>query len=125
MKSDNTLVLYSAIGVLLLVSGLLGGVVVGNLGHGPVVGERGLSLSQPASSPPAIRLSPELSQFMAGWMCPCGSCEDLLVECPCDMPNGAHEVRTYVRQLNADGVTLDDIRNRVVDRYGSTVVGAM
>ena len=118
---SSSRVLYAAVCVLLLACGLLGGLLLGGSRTAPaeaLPAQPGLAAARPVSN-----LPPELAQLMRTWMCPCGSCRDALLDCVCNDANGAREVTAYVRGLHADGVALEDIRKRAIDRYGATVVG--
>ena len=117
----NSRILYAAVGVLLLVCGLLGGLLLG--GSRATAPETVPAQQMVAAARPVANLPPELTQLMRTWMCPCGSCRDALLDCACDDANGAREVTAYVRGLHADGVPLEEIRQRAIDRYGATVVG--
>ena len=117
--NNNTRILYAAIGVLLLTCGLLGGLLLGSSGK---TTPDTVPIQQNVAARP-VNLPPELTQLMRTWMCPCGSCRDALLDCVCSDANGAREVTAYVRGLHADGVPLEEIRQRAIDRYGATVVG--
>ena len=117
---NNSRILYAAVCVLLLACGLLGGLLLGSARTAP---EAVPTQQSVAAARPVANLPPELTQLMRTWMCPCGSCQDALLDCACNDANGAREVTGYVRGLHAEGVPLEEIRKRAIERYGATVVG--
>ncbi|TQV86176.1 hypothetical protein FKG94_01070 [Exilibacterium tricleocarpae] len=122
----NVTLLYAAIGVLLLIVGLLGGYLLAQTGQ-PAAAVAPLAQTHAqhaAHGSVNLNLPAELTQFMSGWGCPCG-CGDPLLECHCSEPNGAEEIRGYVKNLYDDDIPLEVIRDRVIKRYGASVVGGL
>lgn len=51
--------------------------------------------------------------------CACGGCGELpLDECTCDMPRGAVEEKTFIRDQLNKGLTIDQVIKLVDDKYG-------
>ena len=68
-----------------------------------------------------IPLPAELTRSASGWKCNCGTCKDLLLECVCTHPRGALEVKRYMLELHSAGTPLEEIRQKVSERYGTIV----
>ena len=51
--------------------------------------------------------------------CACGGCGELqLAECTCDMPRGAVEEKTFIRDQLNKGLTVDQVVKLVDEKYG-------
>ena len=54
--------------------------------------------------------------------CACGGCGELpLAECECDMPQGAVEEKTFIRNQLEKGLTIDQVVKLVDEKYGLKV----
>lgn len=52
--------------------------------------------------------------------CPCGSCSDKLFECKCAR---AKEITGYLNSLIDRAISEDGIRDRMVEKYGDSIIG--
>lgn len=52
------------------------------------------------------------------FMCPCGSCNDSLDDCTCDMPRGAVEVKSFIAQKLQENHKRAHIIEMVQEKYG-------
>jgi predicted RNA-binding Zn-ribbon protein involved in translation (DUF1610 family) len=51
--------------------------------------------------------------------CPCGGCgEDPLETCACDMPKGAVEAKSFIREKLSEGFTVEQVIELVDKKYG-------
>ena len=113
--------LIAALVLMSLVAGFLGGYIFhGAQSPRPPIAQFAVPQAQPSSS---VAVPPELLSFLSGWNCPCGDCEDRLLECDCGMPRGATEVKQFVVDLHSEKVPLSEIREQVIERYGRSVIG--
>jgi cytochrome c-type biogenesis protein CcmH/NrfF len=54
--------------------------------------------------------------------CPCGGCgEDPLETCTCDMPKGAVETKSFIREKLSEGFTVEQVIELVDKKYGHRV----
>ncbi len=64
----------------------------------------------------------EVLYVASKFKCACGGCGELpLDECHCQMPRGAAEERTFIRDKLALGLTADEVADLVETRYGLRV----
>ncbi|UCH20104.1 MAG: cytochrome c-type biogenesis protein CcmH [Deltaproteobacteria bacterium] len=87
-----------------------------------------------ASSPSPARASQPVAQtndplesqvklVAANFRCACGGCGELfLVDCTCDMPRGAKEEKTYIREQLEKGLTVDQVVQLVDQKYGHKIM---
>lgn len=79
-----------------------------------------------ASQPVAQTNDPIDSQVKlvaAYFRCACGGCGELfLVDCTCDMPRGAKEEKTYIREQLEKGLTVDQVVQLVDQKYGHKIM---
>ncbi|MBW2412209.1 MAG: hypothetical protein JRF72_20605 [Deltaproteobacteria bacterium] len=58
----------------------------------------------------------------ANFRCACGGCGELfLVDCTCDMPRGAKEEKTFIREQLQKGLTVDQVITLVEQEYGHRI----
>lgn len=69
-------------------------------------------------------LPPQGLQLAEGWKCMCGTCTDDLLECHCDDPNGAHEIKAVMRDYFAAGLDEEAVRDEMIKRYGAGILGS-
>lgn len=113
--------LLSVVVVLTAAVGVLAGYVF--------FGERGgARLPGTASQGPIEEGGPELPprglRLAEGWKCMCGSCTDDLLDCHCDDPNGAHQIKGELRDYLAAGVDDEAVRDEMIKRYGPGILGS-
>jgi ribosomal protein L40E len=54
--------------------------------------------------------------------CPCGGCgEDALETCSCDMPKGAVETKSFIREKLSEGFTVEQVIESVDKKYGHRI----
>jgi cytochrome c-type biogenesis protein CcmH/NrfF len=53
--------------------------------------------------------------------CVCGNCRKTLAECDCAHPNGAAEVKAFIKQRLAEGFNVSDVLSAVKRVYGNRV----
>jgi len=63
----------------------------------------------------------EVMEIAAKFNCPCGSCNDRLDNCTCSQSGGAVEAKTYIKTLLQEGLSTDDVMNKVEQRYGNRI----
>lgn len=68
---------------------------------------------------------PLVYEVAAQFMCPCGSCNDGLEVCDCDMPRGAVEVRGFIYAQVQAGHKAPHITEMVEEKYGHRKNGAV
>jgi hypothetical protein len=58
----------------------------------------------------------------ANFRCACGGCGELfLVDCTCDMPRGAKEEKTFIREQLQKGLTVNQVITLVEQKYGHRI----
>ena len=68
---------------------------------------------------PAPPLDPEVAKVASRFICPCGECKDMdLVECTCERPRGAREVKAVIASLLHSGQSVDQAAATVAKEYG-------
>ena len=61
-------------------------------------------------------------QVASRFKCACGGCGELpLDECRCDMPGGAKEEKTFIRDELLAGLSVDQVADLVEKKYGLRV----
>jgi len=106
---------------LVFLVGLLGGFILGREWH---QSGGAVSTATPAMTTGAdIPLPPELVRLASTWKCMCGSCKDRLLDCVCNQPRGALEVKRFMLDLSKAGTPLETIRQKVTERFGAGVTG--
>lgn len=61
----------------------------------------------------------QVRQVASNFSCACEGCGELpLVECTCDMPRGAQEEKTFIRNKLINGLTVDQVVQLVEKKYG-------
>jgi len=89
----------------------------------PVSGSNGGStIVQPAAgNNPNIESQVKL--VAANFRCACGQCGELfLIDCTCDMPRGAVEEKSYIRNQLRQGMTVDQVINLLDKKYGHRII---
>jgi len=62
--------------------------------------------------------SPAVLSVAENFKCPCGECTDRLDICTCDLPNGAVEAKTYIRELLDSDLSQLMVIQKVEEQYG-------
>jgi cytochrome c-type biogenesis protein CcmH/NrfF len=58
----------------------------------------------------------------ANFRCACGGCGELfLIDCTCDMPLGAKEEKDFIRDGLRQGLTVNQVVQRVEQKYGHKI----
>lgn len=66
----------------------------------------------------------QVQRVASNFRCACGGCGELpLIECNCDMPRGAVEEKTFIRERLKEGFTIDQVIERVERKYGLRIEG--
>jgi cytochrome c-type biogenesis protein CcmH/NrfF len=61
----------------------------------------------------------QVRQVAVNFKCACGGCGELpLADCQCDMPQGAVEEKSFIRTKIAEGHTVPEVIELVVQKYG-------
>jgi len=77
------------------------------------MGESSVSQQTPASFDARVQL------VASRFKCACGGCGELpLIDCTCDMPRGAVEEKTFIRDQLQNGLTIDQVVRLVNEKYG-------
>jgi len=64
----------------------------------------------------------QVRQVAVNFKCACGGCGELpLADCQCDMPQGAVEEKSFIRTKLAEGHTVPEVIELVVQKYGHRV----
>jgi hypothetical protein len=90
----------------------------------PDITQAQISNSSPGSNyQPASRtgdsISSQVKLVAANFRCACGGCGELfLVDCTCDMPKGAKEEKTFIREQLQKGLSVDQVIQLVDQKYG-------
>lgn len=130
-------VLLGLVGVLLLTVGFAFGYIVGSSGPSPAVANASTAPVQRASTgqtsasghtfngvetPPHDEAGHnKANALLAGQMCPCGGCDDLLLECSCDL---ATEIRGVTAHLFSRGQSASSVAQQVNEHYGLAVASS-
>lgn len=62
---------------------------------------------------------PTMLEVERRFVCPCGRCGELeLVECVCDGPGGAMEMKTALARVVSEGLDADEATARLATRFG-------
>ena len=81
------------------------------------VQRKGQVYQRPPSGDDALESDVKLVAFQ--FRCACGGCGELpLIECTCDMPRGAVEEKTFIRQKLVEGLTVEQVIQLVDKEYG-------
>ncbi len=99
------------------------GLVV-KLVYSPVSGNNSGSalLFQSASSNNA-NLDGQVQLVAANFKCACGQCGELfLIDCTCDMPRGAIEEKSFIRNKLRQGMTVDQVIVLMDQEYGHRII---
>jgi cytochrome c-type biogenesis protein CcmH/NrfF len=88
----------------------------------PEIPEREKMHEQPLSGDASTER--QVQRVASNFKCACGGCGELrLVECDCDMPRGAMEMKAFIREKLRDGFTTDQVIKWVEMEYGNRVAG--
>ncbi len=61
----------------------------------------------------------QVRQVASNFSCACEGCGELpLVECTCDMPRGAQDEKTFIRNKIKNGFAVDQVVQMVDKKYG-------
>ena len=103
------LVFFSAAFVIKIVFAPVSGTGIDFAGNGPDSGGSAVLESQ-------VKL------VAANFRCACGKCGELfLVDCTCDMPQGAVEEKNFIRNKLQQGLTVDQVIQLVDKEYGHRI----
>lgn len=79
--------------------------------------DRGPGYNVPVSIDASLERKVQL--VASNFRCACGGCGELpLVACECDMPRGALEEKKFIREKLKEGFTVDQVIQRVEEKYG-------
>jgi cytochrome c-type biogenesis protein CcmH/NrfF len=68
-------------------------------------------------------LESQVKLVAANFKCACGQCGELfLIDCTCDMPRGAVEEKSYIRNQLRQGMTVDQVIDRMDKKYGHRII---
>jgi len=82
----------------------------------------GSPIYQSASSNNA-NLESQVRLVAANFRCACGQCGELfLIDCTCDMPQGAVEEKNFIRNKLRQGMTVDQVINIMDKEYGHKII---
>ena len=89
----------------------------------PVAGSYSDStIVQPAAGSNS-NLESQVKLVAANFKCACGQCGELfLIDCTCDMPRGAVEEKSYIRNQLRQGMTVDQVINLLDKKYGHRII---
>jgi len=72
-----------------------------------------------APPPSTGALDEQIRLVASNFSCACGGCGELpLVECTCDMPRGAVEEKTFIRNKLEEKLTVEQVIELVDKKYG-------
>ena len=78
-----------------------------------------MSPTVPAQSQDIVNGDARIQLVASRFSCACGGCGELpLDECTCDMPRGAVEEKTFIRNNLRQGFTIDQVVKAVDEKYG-------
>jgi cytochrome c-type biogenesis protein CcmH/NrfF len=101
-----------------LSAGLLAKVVLAPAGGRP---GPGAGQVRPAASADAV-LENNVRLVSANFRCACGQCGELpLIDCTCESPRGAKETKDFIRERLREGLTVDQVIQRLEERYGHRI----
>ena len=67
-------------------------------------------------------LESQIQLVAANFRCACGGCGELfLIDCTCDMPKGAVEEKTFIRDQLQQGLSIDQVIQQVDNKYGHRI----
>jgi cytochrome c-type biogenesis protein CcmH/NrfF len=110
----------------MIVAGVLfffsAGVVV-TMVYSPVSNtNNGSTIVQPAAGKNP-NLESQVKLVAANFKCACGQCGELfLIDCTCDMPRGAVEEKSYIRNQLRQGMTVDQVITLLDKKYGHRII---
>ena len=68
-------------------------------------------------------LESQVKLVAANFKCACDQCGELfLIDCTCDMPRGAVEEKSYIRNQLRQGMTVDQVIDRMDKKYGHRII---
>ena len=77
---------------------------------------------QAATSTASNSIEDQIRQVAENFKCACGGCGELpLAECQCDMPKGAVEEKSFIREKLMEGYTVSQVIELVDKKYGLRV----
>ena len=80
------------------------------------------TILQPAAGSNS-NLESQVKLVAANFKCACGQCGELfLIDCTCDMPRGAVEEKSYIRNQLRQGMTVDQVVNLMDKKYGHRII---
>ena len=82
----------------------------------------GTAIFQSASGDDA-NLENQVRLVAANFRCACGQCGELfLIDCTCDMPQGAVEQKSFIRNKLRQGMTVEQVITLTDQQYGHRIV---
>lgn len=88
----------------------------------PKTKETGIQYRTPVVSDESLEKQVQL--VASNFRCACGGCGELpLIECNCDMPRGALEEKSFIREKLMTGLTIDQVIQLVEAKYGLKTAG--
>ena len=93
----------------------------------PVVNQGQISSQSSGGYPqPALQtgdtISSQVKLVAANFKCACGGCGELfLVDCTCDMPKGAKEEKSFIRNQLERGLSVEQVIQLVEKKYGHRI----
>jgi cytochrome c-type biogenesis protein CcmH/NrfF len=68
-------------------------------------------------------LESKVQLVAANFRCACGGCGELfLIDCTCDMPEGAVEEKSFIRDQLQQGLNVDQVIELVDKKYGHRII---
>ena len=89
----------------------------------PIAGSRVDSANNQIKSSANANIESQVKLVAANFRCACGGCGELfLVDCTCDMPQGAKEEKDFFRSKLRQGLTVDQVTDLVDQKYGHKII---
>jgi len=95
------------------------GLAIANLGGRGTVSDRGGDKPDQIAVAAAELSDPRVKEVEASFRCPCGKCGVMeLIECQCDMPGGALEVKDAIVKALKGGGSVPGVTEAIAAHYG-------
>ena len=98
------------------------GVVV-KMTYSPVSGTGGGPTIFQSSPGTNADIESQVRLVAANFRCACGQCGELfLIDCTCDMPRGAVEEKSFIRNKLRQGMSIDQVIQLTDQQYGHRII---